>query len=70
LQSINNDACNWCRIVKRTRDELPTEKFPPVGEESVEVRLQVTAGKYWRNVRIYLNGYEAAIYDIYASPGE
>lgn len=70
FRSINNDACSWCRIVGRTRDGLPTEKFPSAGEASVEVRLQVSAGKYWRNVRIYLNGYEAATYDIYANPGE
>lgn len=69
-QSIN-ETCSWCRIVRRTRDGLPTDKFPPAGEESVEVRLQVSAKRRWgSNIRIHLNGYKAATYDIYANLGE
>lgn len=70
-QSISNDGCSWCGIVRRTRDGLPPEKFPSVGDESVEVRFQVSAWRHATNgVAIYLNGYKAATCSIYAIPGE
>jgi hypothetical protein len=69
-QSIDDNACSWCRIVRRTRDRLPADKFPPSSKEYVEVRLQMSAGRNrWGDMKIYLNGYKAATYDIYAKPG-
>lgn len=68
-QSIAKDACNWCRIIRRTRDGLPTDEFPPAGEDSVEVRLQVSASLWRSNIEISLNRSKAATYDVYANPG-
>lgn len=67
-QSISNEGCHWCGIVRRTRDALPTEKFPPAGEENVEVRIQIDTGVR-KGLTILLNGEKAADYTIYAKAG-
>lgn len=68
-ESISKEACNWCRILVRTKDELPADKFPSAGEEIVEVKFQVKK-RTGNQVIIYLNSYKAATYILYANPGE
>ncbi len=67
-RSITNEACNWCTIVKRTRDGLTPSSFPPAGQETVEIRFQVET-KYRKMMSIYLDGHKGAEYIIYAEPG-
>ena len=66
-RSITNEACNWCTIVKRTRDGLTTSRFPPVGQEIVEIGVRV--GTESKQMSIYLDGHKCAEYFIYAKPG-
>ena len=67
-RSITNEACNWCTIVRRTRDGLIPLRFPPAGQETVEIRVQVET-KYRKMMSIYLDGHKGAEYIIYAEPG-
>ncbi|KAF9477232.1 HET-domain-containing protein [Pholiota conissans] len=69
FQSIENESCSWCRIIGRTRDGMPGERFPHVDGEIVDVKFQISNfedGKE-RNGRItiYLNGSKEAIYCIH-----
>jgi hypothetical protein len=71
-QSINKNACGWCRIVEGARDRLPLHWFNDVvGEESVEVSMKI-----WRqprsDIEIVFNGNQATktFYDIYANSGK
>lgn len=67
-QSSSSEACSWCTIVRRTRDGLTSERFPPGGQEAVEIRVQVATG-FQKGIYIYLDGYKAVDYTIYAEPG-
>jgi hypothetical protein len=69
-RSISNEICSWCRILRRARDGLPTMKYPPACEESVEVTIKISTEKLQEGVEIYLNGSKAASYAIYANLGE
>ncbi|KAF9479160.1 HET-domain-containing protein [Pholiota conissans] len=83
-ESISDESCNWCRVIKRTIDGLPEDKFPRSGEETVEVRFQVLLHTVEQShhdepgpwidgsrVRIYVNGSkEAVFYHAYAYKGD
>ncbi|KAF8954614.1 heterokaryon incompatibility protein-domain-containing protein [Flammula alnicola] len=75
-QSISNEGCNWCGLISRARDGLPAEKSPRAGEENVEIRVQVMVQSPvdWMDVTntitVFLNGYKAATYKIYADPSD
>ena len=67
-RSISNEACTWCTIVRRTRDGLTSESFPPFGQKTVEIRVQVETG-FRKGMNIYLDGSKAVKYTIYAKSG-
>ncbi|KAF9481326.1 HET-domain-containing protein [Pholiota conissans] len=67
-ESIDKEGCSWCRVLRRTRDGLPWEKFP-YGKENVEVRIQIETSSVSRNLSIYLDGVKAVTYTIYAEKG-
>ncbi|PPQ75349.1 hypothetical protein CVT26_015155 [Gymnopilus dilepis] len=69
VQSIDKEACAWCRIVRRTRDGLPGDKFPPADKQDVEVRIQIENGAR-KGINIYLDGFKAVGYSIWSQPGD
>lgn len=73
---IAKTGCEWCSLVRRTKDGLPASNFPRDSKENVEIRYQITIQQPqdWTEVentlRIFINGYKAALYSIYADTGK
>ncbi|KAF9479152.1 HET-domain-containing protein [Pholiota conissans] len=77
-QSIRDDSCSWCTIIRRTRDGLPTDRFPSVNEDDVgvTVKFQILKKMGWNRsdsdfwyLQIYLNGFKEATYLAYEGDG-
>ena len=71
-QTIQDGSCAWCTIIQRTRDGLPTDRFPSVNENNVEVKFRILKKMGWNRsdsdfcyLQICLNGFKEATYLAY-----